>query len=85
MISFLLLGGNMRTLFAILAAAGAGFAGSYLYNAYVFPNLPTSVTGTNTSLQNTAIMAVAVAVPAVIAYGMVAGLHHNAAGLPAKS
>lgn len=76
-------GEQMRTLLAILAAAAGGMAGAYIFGNYVAGNLPDAVMKDKTysSIAN----AMAVATPAVIAYGLVAGLHHNKAGLPAKS
>lgn len=78
-----LTGGSMRTLLALLAASAGGMVGAYVYGSYIAPNMPDAVAKNSTV--NALVSGAIVSVPAVIAYGLVAGIHHNKVGLPAKA
>ncbi len=72
----------VRIILAVAAAGLAGMGGAYLLNANV-DKLPDSLK--NADFKSALFASVVVAIPAVIAYGLVSGVRHNAVGLPAKS
>jgi hypothetical protein len=72
----------VRIVLAVLAGGLAGMGGAYLLNANA-DKLPDSVKAGD--FKSALFASVVVAVPAVIAYGLVAGVRHNAVGLPAKA
>lgn len=72
----------VRTLLAVVAAGLAGMGGAYLLNANA-DKLPDAVK--QADFKSALFASVVVAIPAVIAYGLISGVRHNAVGLPAKA
>ncbi len=69
----------VRTILAIVGAGLAGMGGAYVLNSNV-DKLPDSLKGAD--FKSALFASVVIAVPAVIAYGLIAGLSHNPVGLP---